>query len=183
MTTLTAPLRGEPLLAASIAAIEEAQALKERIKAGSVDPDPRTPITLWDQRVWRNELCMPGWCGTTLCLAGWAAQLGGGEWFITYSPDGPLMAGQPTDLPKYRWAPLLDYMVAAPGDPEHAITEHSGHRIIPVQAKAMFYLGLKPMICRDEDGEIECGVHHEVFLGHLTLSDLRHWYDLLYVPF
>ncbi|MFI6889134.1 hypothetical protein [Streptosporangium canum] len=182
MITAPAPLRRGPLLAATIVAIEEAQALRERIKAGSIAPDPHTPITLWDQRVWRNELCMPGRCGTTLCLAGWAAQLGGGEWFITYGPDGPLMAGQPTDLPEYRWAPLLHYMVAAPGDPEHAITEFSGHRIIPVQVKAMLYLCLKPMICRNKDGEIERGVHHEMFLGHLTLSDVRHWYARLYLP-
>ncbi|MER6176667.1 hypothetical protein [Streptosporangium sp. NPDC001681] len=180
MTTTHAPLRNGPLLAAAIASIEGAVVLREQIATGAVTPDPDVPITLWDQRSWRNDFYGFDRCGTTQCLAGWVAELGGAKWLVTFTPDGPMLGGRRIDVSYTELRRLAEYVMAEPDDPEQWVIEVLGDRVIPVQIKAMRYLALSPMIVRNPDGTINRDVHHDVFLGHQTLNDIRDWYARLY---
>lgn len=67
----------------------------------------------WDQRAWR--------CGTTMCFAGHAATLAGGQW-----ADGPYAA----------------YLHAEQDDPADRVILHGGLRLIYAQDRAQHVLGL-----------------------------------------
>ncbi|TYB71140.1 hypothetical protein FXF51_01520 [Nonomuraea sp. PA05] len=99
--------------------------------------ETRQPELAWDQHSYRTE------CGTGCCYAGHLAIDNGGVWLITITPDAMLIDGTPID------PTALDtdhdpwqYLIAEPADPEHAIEETHGKRVIHVSARADRLLGL-----------------------------------------
>lgn len=133
--TDTTGLRGLDLLDAAIAHIEA---------------HPET----WEQGAWR--------CKTGMCLAGWTAELAGGQWLAE---------------PGHRAAHLL---AAEPDDPPgHVIPTTTGRDGIPVAARAERLLGARvvPGWWREcPDGHNEEG---DLFAADNTLADIKGMRDVL----
>lgn len=79
----------------------------------------------WAQESWR--------CGSGMCFAGWAAELGGGAWHAGPDDYGELFDSTPRAVA----------MVADDeDDPEDLLTLDDGTRVIHVRARASRILGL-----------------------------------------
>lgn len=85
--------------------------LLDRVMA-HIEAHPET----WDQKTFR--------CESGMCVAGWAAQLGGGLW-LTGPEDN-----------------FCHHLVAEEGDPDGDIREWRGTRSVPVWSRAARLLGL-----------------------------------------
>jgi hypothetical protein len=113
-----------------------------------------SPALGWDQSDFRTE------CGTGCCLAGHVALDNGGVWLVEIRKDGMFIDGAPIsgdhDLAMNIW----QYMLAEPDDPESAVEETHGKRVIHVSYRAERLLGL-------------FGVSHDLFYSYNTRAGLE----------
>ncbi|MGR6921248.1 hypothetical protein ACU635_43990 [[Actinomadura] parvosata] len=174
MTTPAPHLRNRALLAAVIARIEHDGTLWE-IK-GTEKLAPNT-FTCWNQKSWQQLIHLADRCGTTLCAAGYTADLAGRQWLVTVGDDGgALLAGEPTT-----WDTASNntgYVLADESDPEHEVITVSGHRVVRVQDAAMRLLSLDRQEVRAVGGA-PLDVPHPLFAPDNTLDDLKAWLDRL----
>ncbi|MEU7855137.1 hypothetical protein [Nonomuraea sp. NPDC049141] len=110
----------------------------------------------WDQAYYRHR------CGTACCYAGLLVMSNDRPWLLDYNDAGlPIIDGTPvSDDHVYD-----EYLVAAPGDPEHAITEQHGKQVIHVKYVAAMLIGLDPYGFHADDGGL--------FAPQNTLDDLK----------
>jgi hypothetical protein len=125
----------------------------DRITAADETPDPALG---WDQTRYRTA------CGTDCCYAGHLAIDNGGIWLVTINDksemfiDGMRIDPGAADTEHEVW----EYMLAEPNDPERAIEEAYGKRVIHVAARADRLLGLVT-------------INHDLFYSNNTRPDLE----------
>ncbi|MEV1003348.1 hypothetical protein [Nonomuraea sp. NPDC050202] len=162
------------LLAAVVARIEHDGTLWDI--EDTEEPAPNT-FTCWGQRSWQQLIRLADRCGTTLCAAGYTADLAGRKWLVTVGDDGgALLAGEPTtwDTASYN----TGYVLAEESDPEHEVITVSGHRVVRVQDVAVRLLGLERQTVYGKFGN-PLDVPHPLFAPDNTLDDLKAWLDRL----
>ncbi|MEU7855139.1 hypothetical protein [Nonomuraea sp. NPDC049141] len=127
----------------------------DRITAADEAPDPALG---WDQAAFRTE------CGTGCCYAGHLALDNDGTWLVTIRPEGMFIDGKPIDpnADEDTDYSVWEYLVAEDDDPESAIEEAFGKRVIHVGYRAERLLGLL-----DVTHELFAGLNTRPFLEEL----------------
>ncbi|MCF6467305.1 hypothetical protein FAF44_02610 [Nonomuraea sp. MG754425] len=175
MTNSTTHLRNRSLLAAVIERIEHDGTLSQIENAEEPAPNG---FTCWSQVGWQSLIQMSAnRCGTSLCAAGYTAELADRKWLVTISADGtPLLDGEPTN-----WTTAFyntGYVLADESDPEGALATICGQKVVHVRDAALRLLGLEPQAVFNDKGNL-LGVPHPLFAPGTTIADLRAWLDRL----
>ncbi|TMR90506.1 hypothetical protein [Nonomuraea basaltis] len=107
----------------------------DRITAADEAPSATAPC--WRQAEFRTQ------CGTGCCYAGHVALGNGGQWLVDIRGDDMFIDGMainPDVDEELSWA-VWEYMLAEPDDPEDAIEEAYGKRVVHVSNRAERLLG------------------------------------------